>query len=120
MTANANTNRKNGISKQRSRNNIVELPVNVPSEDAYTPNPKGQSQQGQKSIEIKNGKGEKKRKNKKNEKERGKGSKDGDDAHHNSSAAVAMAVSHATVPNWMNTILMVSLIFGGCCSNVCT
>lgn len=28
------------------------------------------------------------------------------------------AVSHATFPSWANTILMISLIFGGCCSNV--
>lgn len=28
------------------------------------------------------------------------------------------AAAHAAVPTWANMILMVSLIFGGCCANV--
>lgn len=28
------------------------------------------------------------------------------------------AAAHATVPNWANVLLMISLIFGGCCANV--
>lgn len=28
------------------------------------------------------------------------------------------AVTHATVPSWANMVLMASLIFGGCCTNV--
>lgn len=28
------------------------------------------------------------------------------------------AAAHATVPNWANMLLMISLIFGGCCANV--
>lgn len=28
------------------------------------------------------------------------------------------AAAHAAVPTWANTVLMVSLIFGGCCANV--
>jgi UDP-xylose/UDP-N-acetylglucosamine transporter B4 len=31
---------------------------------------------------------------------------------------VMAAVAHATVPSWANMILMASLIFGGCCTNV--
>ncbi|KAJ5129188.1 uncharacterized protein N7515_005227 [Penicillium bovifimosum] len=33
-------------------------------------------------------------------------------------AGLVAAVAHATVPSWTNMILMVSLIFGGCCANV--
>ncbi|KAJ5131669.1 hypothetical protein N7448_005827 [Penicillium atrosanguineum] len=28
------------------------------------------------------------------------------------------AAAHAAVPTWANMVLMVSLIFGGCCANV--
>ena len=28
------------------------------------------------------------------------------------------AVAHATVPSWANMVMMASLIFGGCCTNV--
>jgi len=28
------------------------------------------------------------------------------------------AAAHATLPSWMNVVLMVWLIFGGCCANV--
>jgi UDP-xylose/UDP-N-acetylglucosamine transporter B4 len=28
------------------------------------------------------------------------------------------AAAHATIPSWSNMVLMVSLIFGGCCANV--
>lgn len=31
---------------------------------------------------------------------------------------VLAAVAHATVPSWANMVLMASLIFGGCCTNV--
>jgi UDP-xylose/UDP-N-acetylglucosamine transporter B4 len=27
-------------------------------------------------------------------------------------------VAHATLPSWANMVLMASLIFGGCCTNV--
>ncbi len=30
----------------------------------------------------------------------------------------AYAVAHATMPEWINVIAMISLIFGGCCANV--
>lgn len=33
-------------------------------------------------------------------------------------AGLIAAAAHATVPNWANMILMISLIFGGCCANV--
>ncbi|OQE16137.1 hypothetical protein PENSTE_c025G00697 [Penicillium steckii] len=33
-------------------------------------------------------------------------------------AEILAAAAHATVPNWTNLFLMISLIFGGCCSNV--
>ncbi|KAJ5533666.1 UDP-N-acetylglucosamine transporter yea4 [Penicillium frequentans] len=35
-------------------------------------------------------------------------------------AGLIAAAAHATVPNWANMILMISLIFGGCCANVFT
>lgn len=28
------------------------------------------------------------------------------------------AAAHAAIPSWTNMVLMVSLIFGGCCANV--
>ncbi|KAJ5348182.1 uncharacterized protein N7506_001435 [Penicillium brevicompactum] len=31
---------------------------------------------------------------------------------------LAAATAHAFIPNWTNMVLMVSLIFGGCCANV--
>ncbi|ODM15930.1 hypothetical protein SI65_08771 [Aspergillus cristatus] len=31
---------------------------------------------------------------------------------------IGAAAAHATLPSWMNVVLMVSLIFGGCCANV--
>ncbi|KAI2790403.1 UDP-N-acetylglucosamine transporter yea4 [Penicillium oxalicum] len=34
------------------------------------------------------------------------------------SSEVMKAVAHATFPNWANMVLMASLIFGGCCTNV--
>lgn len=33
-------------------------------------------------------------------------------------ASVLAAAAHAAVPNWANLVLMISLIFGGCCANV--
>ncbi|KAJ5569302.1 UDP-N-acetylglucosamine transporter yea4 [Penicillium hetheringtonii] len=33
-------------------------------------------------------------------------------------AEILAAAAHATLPNWANVFLMISLIFGGCCSNV--
>lgn len=33
-------------------------------------------------------------------------------------AALIAAAAHATIPSWTNMVLMVSLIFGGCCANV--
>lgn len=33
-------------------------------------------------------------------------------------AGLIAAAAHATVPNWANMVLMISLIFGGCCANV--
>lgn len=33
-------------------------------------------------------------------------------------ASIGTAAAHATFPSWMSVILMVSLIFGGCCANV--
>ncbi|KAJ6016688.1 UDP-N-acetylglucosamine transporter yea4 [Penicillium sp. IBT 35674x] len=35
-------------------------------------------------------------------------------------AGLIAAAAHATVPNWANMLLMISLIFGGCCANVFT
>ncbi|KAJ6088269.1 UDP-N-acetylglucosamine transporter yea4 [Penicillium sp. IBT 16267x] len=35
-------------------------------------------------------------------------------------AGLIAAAAHATVPNWANMVLMISLIFGGCCANVFT
>ncbi|KAJ5660756.1 UDP-N-acetylglucosamine transporter yea4 [Penicillium longicatenatum] len=35
-------------------------------------------------------------------------------------AGLIAAAAHAAVPNWANMLLMVSLIFGGCCANVFT
>lgn len=37
---------------------------------------------------------------------------------HQSLAGIGNAAAHATFPSWMNVFLMISLIFGGCCSNV--
>ncbi|KAF9889483.1 golgi uridine diphosphate-N- acetylglucosamine transporter [Aspergillus nanangensis] len=37
---------------------------------------------------------------------------------HASLANIATAAAYATVPSWANVLLMVSLIFGGCCANV--
>lgn len=34
------------------------------------------------------------------------------------SESSAYAVAHATMPDWINVIAMISLIFGGCCANV--
>ena len=34
-------------------------------------------------------------------------------------ASIGTAAAHATFPSWMSVILMISLIFGGCCANVC-
>lgn len=31
---------------------------------------------------------------------------------------LTVAAAHAAIPNWTNIVLMVSLIFGGCCANV--
>lgn len=36
----------------------------------------------------------------------------------NSPASIGSAAAHATFPSWISIILMVSLIFGGCCANV--
>lgn len=33
--------------------------------------------------------------------------------------SIGTAAAHATFPSWMSVVLMVSLIFGGCCANVC-
>lgn len=33
---------------------------------------------------------------------------------------VGAAIIHMTVPKYMSWMVMTSLIFGGCCSNVCT
>ena len=33
-------------------------------------------------------------------------------------ASIGTAAAHATFPSWMSVVLMVSLIFGGCCANV--
>ncbi|KAL5364515.1 UAA transporter [Aspergillus floccosus] len=35
-----------------------------------------------------------------------------------SPASVIAAVTHASIPSWTSIVLMVSLIFGGCCTNV--
>ncbi|EAU29394.1 conserved hypothetical protein [Aspergillus terreus NIH2624] len=35
-----------------------------------------------------------------------------------SPASVLAAVTHASIPSWTSIVLMVSLIFGGCCTNV--
>lgn len=34
--------------------------------------------------------------------------------------SIATAAAYATSPNWFSMVLMVSLIFGGCCANVGT
>lgn len=34
------------------------------------------------------------------------------------STGILSAASHATLPTWVTMVLMVSMIFGGCCSNV--
>jgi hypothetical protein len=34
--------------------------------------------------------------------------------------SIAMAAAYATSPKWISMVLMVSLIFGGCCANVGT
>ncbi|KAJ5768803.1 hypothetical protein N7520_003362 [Penicillium odoratum] len=39
---------------------------------------------------------------------------------HKLDAGLIAAAAHAAVPNWTNMVLMVSLIFGGCCANVFT
>ena len=36
-----------------------------------------------------------------------------------STAGVVAAATHATLPSWATMLLMVTMIFGGCCSNVC-
>lgn len=36
----------------------------------------------------------------------------------NKDSGMIAAVAHATVPSWANMVLMASLIFGGCCTNV--
>lgn len=33
-------------------------------------------------------------------------------------ASIGSAAAHATFPSWINIILMISFIFGGCCANV--
>lgn len=33
-------------------------------------------------------------------------------------AGLIAAAAHVAVPTWANMVLMVSLIFGGCCANV--
>lgn len=42
-----------------------------------------------------------------------------DGERHNGLADMASAAAQATLPAWINTVMMVSLIFGGCCANVC-
>ncbi|KAL4887908.1 UAA transporter [Aspergillus ambiguus] len=37
-----------------------------------------------------------------------------------SPASIVAAVTHASIPSWTSIVLMVSLIFGGCCTNVFT
>jgi UDP-xylose/UDP-N-acetylglucosamine transporter B4 len=32
--------------------------------------------------------------------------------------SLVVAAAHAAIPSWTNMVLMVSLIFGGCCANV--
>lgn len=38
----------------------------------------------------------------------------------NDAGSIAAAAFHAAAPTWANMVLMVSLIFGGCCANVST
>lgn len=37
---------------------------------------------------------------------------------HEPLASIGTAAAHATFPSWMSVVLMISLIFGGCCANV--
>lgn len=60
------------------------------------------------------GKGQGKGKGQDKSKYEDEGSKD-----RNGTAAMAVALSYTVIPSWANSALMVSLIFGGCCSNVC-
>lgn len=49
-----------------------------------------------------------------------KGAKPGVDGEtHCDLAAMASAATQTTLPAWVNMVVMVSLIFGGCCANVC-
>lgn len=40
------------------------------------------------------------------------------DAIQNGLTGIGAAAAHATLPSWATTVFMVSMIFGGCCSNV--
>ena len=53
------------------------------------------------------------RRNNGNEENAGRGATD-----LNSPASIGSAAAHATFPSWISIIMMVSLIFGGCCANV--
>lgn len=102
--------KNNGISKRRS-NNVPSLSRDLSSSDASLPDALGVtnpyaslhfSQQESRDALF----------------EKNAPKKSGKDAQSSSLTGLVAAVTHATLPSWTNMILMVTLIFGGCCANV--